>query len=72
MMAMTNGKSSKIGRREFLRTLGARATFAAAAVTPLESHADTETNDEKRAARYKPDSPDVQNYYRVNRYQTKK
>ena len=44
-----------IGRREFLRTLGAGATAAAAAAGPLagEARADTETNDEKRKARYK-------------------
>ena len=62
----------QVGRREFLRTLGAGAT-AAAATMPMtgEAHADTETNDEKRKARYKADSAHIQTYYRVNRYPSK-
>ena len=74
---MTKDRKSKLGRREFLRTLGASATTAATtaaiAAAPLagEARADTETNDEKRKARYKPDSPEVQTYYRVNRYPAK-
>jgi hypothetical protein len=70
---MTKEQKSKLGRREFLRTLGAGATVAAAAAAPLavEARADTETNDEKRKARYKADSPEVQTFYRVNRYPQK-
>ncbi len=70
---MTKDQKSKLGRRDFLRTLGAGATTAAIAAAPLagEARADTETNDEKRKARYKPDSPEVQTYYRVNRYPAK-
>ena len=70
---MTKEQKSKVGRREFLRTLGAGATVAAAAAAPLavEARADTETNDEKRKARYKADSPEVQTFYRVNRYPAK-
>jgi hypothetical protein len=62
-------KPSGVGRREFLRTLGA-GTAAAAASAPLvgPAAADTETNDEKRRARYQPNSPEVQTFYRVNRY----
>jgi nitrous oxide reductase len=73
MTAMTKDQKSKLGRRDFLRTLGAGATTAAIAAAPLadEARADTETNDEKRKARYKPDSPEVQTYYRVNRYPAK-
>ena len=33
-----------------------------------EARADTESNDEKRKARYQADSTEVQNFYRVNRY----
>jgi len=33
-----------------------------------EAKADSESNDEKRKARYQANSADVQNYYRVNRY----
>ena len=56
-------------RREFLRALGV-GTVVAAASGPLsgEAHADTETNDEKRKARYQPNSAEVQTFYRVNRY----
>jgi len=69
---MTNSQKSNMGRREFLRTLGAGAT-AAVAVPPLsgEALADTETNDEKRKARYQPNSAHIQTYYRVNRYPQK-
>ena len=49
-------------------TLGAGAT-AVAATAPLvgEARADTESNDEKRKARYK-ETEHVKTYYRVNRY----
>ena len=59
-----------VGRREFLRVLGAGATAAAA--TPLggQAKADTENNDEKRKARYK-ETEHVKAYYRVNRYPAK-
>jgi hypothetical protein len=70
MTAMKKQRSRTLGRREFLRTLGAGATVAAAAAAPLagEARADTETNDEKRKARYQANSPEVQTFYRVNRY----
>jgi hypothetical protein len=56
------------GRREFLRVLGAGAGVAATAVPLAKSaRADSETNDEKRKARYK-ESDHVKAYYRVNRY----
>jgi hypothetical protein len=56
-----------VGRRDFLRTLGAGATVAVAAPLATEARADTENNDEKRKARYR-ESEDVKNFYRVNRY----
>ena len=42
---MKKEPKATLGRREFLRTLGAGATVAAAAAGPLavEAHADTET-----------------------------
>jgi hypothetical protein len=66
----TTSSRDGLGRREFLRTLGAGATVAAAGAGPLAdaAHADTETNDEKRKARYQANSPEVQTFYRVNRY----
>jgi hypothetical protein len=62
-------KSKAVGRRQFLRTLGVGGA-AVAAGGPLvsETRADTESNDEKRRARYKADSPHIQAYYNVNRY----
>ena len=66
---MKRERKATLGRREFLRTLGAGATVAAAA-TPLadDARADKENNDEKRKARYQPNSQEVQTFYRVNRY----
>jgi GH24 family phage-related lysozyme (muramidase) len=67
---MSNEKEAKVGRRDFLRkvgvgTVGAGATLA----TPLISsaRADSESNDEKRKARYQ-ETDHVKEYYRVNRY----
>jgi len=56
-----------LGRRDFLRTLGAGATVAVTAPLASEARADTENNDEKRKPRYR-ESEDVKNFYRVNRY----
>jgi len=64
----TDGKA-KVARRDFLRILGAGAGVA---VTPAalvtEAHADSESNTDKRKARYKADSDEVKTFYRVNRY----
>jgi len=67
---MTEDRKAKVGRRDFLRkvgvgTMGVGATLA----TPLvgSAQADSETNDEKRKARYK-ETDHVKAYYRVNRY----
>lgn len=66
---MTTNDKSAIGRRDVLRVLG---IGAGAAVTPAvfvaEAQADSETNDEKRKARYRSDSADVKAFYRVNSY----
>ena len=66
---MSKEQKPKVGRREFLRSLGAGATVAAAAAGPLasEARADTESNDEKRKSRYK-ETEHVKTFYRVNRY----
>lgn len=65
---MTKERERKLGRRDFLRVLGVGAT-AAAAAAPLAdgARADTETNDEKRKARYR-ETEHVKTFYRVNRY----
>jgi hypothetical protein len=67
---MRSESKTKLGRRDFLRALGAGAGVAATAAGPLAdvAQADSETNDEKRKARYKPDSAEVKTFYRVNRY----
>jgi nitrous oxide reductase len=67
---MKSETKRKLGRREFLRALGAGAGVAVATAAPLATQAvaDSENNDEKRKARYKADSASIQTYYRVNRY----
>jgi nitrous oxide reductase len=64
---MTGERKTGLGRRQFLRTVGVGAAAAAAAPLAGQALADTETNDEKRKARYK-ESDHVKAYYRVNRY----
>ena len=67
-----NENKATVGRRDFMRkvgvgAVGAGATLAAPLVAPAQ--ADSETNDEKRKARYK-ETDHVKAYYRVNRYPT--
>jgi hypothetical protein len=63
---MKQNEKRTVGRRDFLRALGAGA--GAAATAPLAvAKADSETNDEKRKSRYK-ETDHVKTYYRVNRY----
>jgi len=64
---MQTKRKTTVGRREFLRVLGAGGAAAAAAPLAGEAKADSETNDEKRKARYK-ETDHVKTYYRVNRY----
>jgi hypothetical protein len=67
---MKTTDKTTVGRREFLRSIGAGALGAGAVVAaPLAGTAlaDTETDDEKRKARYK-ESDHVKTYDRVNRY----
>jgi hypothetical protein len=68
-MAMRSERKTKLGRRDFLRALGAGAGVAVTASGPLAgaAAADTENNDEKRKARYK-ETDHVKTFYRVNRY----
>ena len=67
---MRNEGKTTVGRRDFLRkvgigTVGAGATLATPLMTPAQ--ADSETEHEKRKARYK-ETDHVKAYYRVNRY----
>ena len=64
---MKNQSKTTIGRRQFLRTLGAGAGVAATAPLATTAKADTENNDEKRKARYR-ETDLVKTFYRVNRY----
>ncbi len=66
---MKTEPKANLARRNFLRALGAGAGVAMApAALVTEAKADSESNDEKRKARYKADSAEVKTYYRVNRY----
>jgi hypothetical protein len=58
-------------RRQLLRAgIVGFVAAAASAVEPGTVAADTETNSEKRKARFQANSAEVQNFYRVNRYPT--
>ena len=70
---MSDEKKTTVGRRNFLRkvgigTVGAGATLALPLMAPAQ--ADSESNDEKRKARYK-ETDHVKAFYRVNRYPAK-
>ena len=59
---------SKVGRRDFLRAMGAGAGLAVTAAGPLSTEAAAAESDaEKKKARYK-ETEHVKAYYRVNRY----
>lgn len=64
---MHTADKKSLGRRQFLRALGAGAAVAAASPLGLEAKADSESHDDKRKSRYK-ESDHVKAYYRVNRY----
>ena len=64
---MKQNEKRTVGRRDFLRALGAGAGAAAAAPLATVAKADSENNDEKRKARYK-ETDHVKAFYRVNRY----
>jgi hypothetical protein len=68
---MKTKDKAEVGRRQFFRTLGAGA--AAVAVAPLATGTAVaaENADERKKARYQPNAPEVQTYYRVNRYPSK-
>jgi hypothetical protein len=72
MTDMERRLNPDIGRRDLLRVLAAGAGAAAASAAPLAA-AERENADaaKKRRARYQPNSPEVQTFYRVNRYPAK-
>jgi hypothetical protein len=66
---MNDRLSPTMGRRDLLRVLAVGTTAAIASTAPAApAAADSETNSEKRKARYQANSPEVQTFYRVNRY----
>lgn len=66
---MKQESKAKLGRRDFLRALGAGAGIAATpAALVSEAQADTENNAEKTKARYKADSEHIKAFYRSNQY----
>jgi hypothetical protein len=64
-----NRANASIGRRDFFRVLAAGA--AAAATTTACDSAHAGDFPDKRKARYCANSPNVQAFYRVNRYPAK-
>ena len=66
---MKQQDKAKLGRRDFLRAMGAGAGLAVTADAPLATEAAAAESDaEKKKARYKANSADVQTFYKVNRY----
>jgi hypothetical protein len=69
---MKKEPKATLARREFLRTLGVGAALVAASDSlTAEASAAGASYQDKSKARYQPDSPDVKNFYRVNRYPAK-
>jgi hypothetical protein len=66
---MKQNEKSKVGRRDFLRAMGAGAGLAVTAAAPLATEtAAAESDADKKKARYQANSADVQTFYKVNRY----
>jgi secreted PhoX family phosphatase len=66
--AMKHGDKATLGRREFLRTIGAGAGLAATAAVPLATNAAaTQADAEKNKTRYQ-ETDHVKTFYRVNGY----
>jgi hypothetical protein len=69
---MNDRLNPNIDRRGLLRVLAAGAGAAAASVAPLAAAAPQAADTAKRRrARYQANSPEVQTFYRVNRYPAK-
>jgi hypothetical protein len=67
---MKRNDKATVGRREFLRTLGAGAGLAATAAVPLATKAEAAESDaDKKKTRYR-ETEHVKTFYRVNGYPT--
>jgi hypothetical protein len=65
---MKGQDKSKVGRRDFLRAMGAGAGVAVTAAAPLATEAAAAESDaDKKKARYK-ETDHVKTFYKVNRY----
>jgi hypothetical protein len=67
---MDKRRNTMIRRRDVLLAVTASAV-AAAAVSVPSVRADTDLRRDKRKPQYQADSPEVQTFYRVNRYPAK-
>jgi hypothetical protein len=66
---MKQHDKTKLGRRDFLRAMGAGAGLAVTTAAPLATDAAaSESEAEKKKARYQANSTDVQSFYKSNRY----
>ena len=65
--------SIAVRRRDLLHAMvtGAAAATTVKAVVPETAAAEPRTAADKRRARYQPNSKEVQEFYRVNRYPTR-
>jgi hypothetical protein len=69
---MKKQRKAMTGRREFLRALGGGATsLAVAGSFTSEARALPANYQDRRKTEYQASSPEVQNFYRVNRYPAK-
>jgi hypothetical protein len=67
---MKRNDKATVGRREFLRTLGAGAGLAATAAVPIATKAEAAESDaDKKKTRYR-ETEHVKTFYRVNGYPT--
>ena len=65
---MKQQDKARLGRRDFLRAMGAGAGLAVTAAAPLATAAAAEESDaDKKKARYK-ETDHVKAYYKVNRF----
>jgi hypothetical protein len=69
---MKHEDKAAVGRRDFLRTIGAGAGLAATAAVPLAAPAAAaETDADKKKSRYR-ETDHVKAFYRTNGYPAKK
>lgn len=64
----TEAKKTTLRRRDVLLSLGAGAGAATASRLVAQAATEGAPKDDKRKALYQANSPEIQTYYRVNRY----